>query len=146
MTHQPRKPSIEIGDYVSKEVEFSAVDIPISAATVGDTNPLHHDATYAATTRFGGLIASGAHVSALMLGMVGDYFADKGLNVGLEFTLKFQAPVRAGDKILMRWRVEEITPRLPLRGKLVKLQGEAVRHDGRIAVSASGMVLSLDEE
>ena len=37
------------------------------AAAVGDTNPVHHDAAFAATTRYGRLIASGPHTSALLL-------------------------------------------------------------------------------
>src|ERR1700728_1808649 len=89
-TTRSHKVPIEVGSCVSKEVDFNAADISAQAISTGDTNPLHHDARYAATTRFGGIIASGAHISALLLSMLGGYFADKGLHVGLEFILRFR--------------------------------------------------------
>jgi acyl dehydratase len=80
-----------------------------------------------------------------MLGLVGMYFADKGLNAGLEFTFRFQAPVRANEKILLGWRVSEITRKESLRANVIRLQGEAARHDGSIAILASGAVALFDK-
>lgn len=132
---------VAVGDQFAKRVRFDAESISAFAKTTGDLNPLHHDPDYAAGTRFGGIIASGSHVSALLMGMAAGYFADKGLNVGLDFTFRFQAPVRAGDEIELRWRVSSSMPKLSLKGDIVTLEGEAVRPDGIVAVVSGAHAL-----
>src|SRR5208283_3327009 len=114
-----------------------AEGIRIWAARIGDTNRLHHDAAYAATTRFGGIIASGGHVIALMLGMLAGYLADKGLNVGLEMTCRFETPIRAGETIRLQWRIVEVAPKSESGSRRIELQGNAMHLDGTIAVLAS---------
>ncbi|MDB5397447.1 MAG: hypothetical protein JWM91_4953 [Rhodospirillales bacterium] len=132
-----------IGDSFAKQVRFDASSIASFALLTGDTNPLHHDAIYAAQTRFGGIIASGSHITALMTGMVAGHFSDKGLNVGLDFSFRFQAPVRLNDLVQMRWTVTGRMPKMSLKGDIVTLEGEAVRSDGIVAVSATAHVLLL---
>jgi 3-hydroxybutyryl-CoA dehydratase len=127
----------EVGDSVSKELTFDAEGIRIWAARIGDTNRLHHDAAYAATTRFGGLIASGGHVVALMLGVLAGYFADKGLNVGVEISCRFQSPIRAGETIRVQWRIVEVGSPSGSGSRRIELQGNAVHRDGTVAVLAS---------
>ena len=134
-------PVIGVGDTFAKEVRFDAASIASFALSTGDANPLHHDAAYAAGTRFGGIIASGSHVSALLMGMVAGHFADKGTNVGLDFSFRFQAPVRVDDTILMRWTVTETMPKLSLKGDIITLEGAAVRSDGIIAVASTAHAL-----
>jgi 3-hydroxybutyryl-CoA dehydratase len=135
-----------VGDTFSKQVQFDGGSISSFALLTGDTNPLHHDAAYAAGTRFGGIIASGAHVTALLTGMVAGHFADKGLNVGLDFSFRFQAPVRLDDLVNMRWTMTGRMPKLSLKGDIVTLEGEAVRSDGIAAVSATAHVLLLETQ
>lgn len=130
--------SIEPGYSFTKEVHFDAASIAAFATLTGDTNPLHHDPVYATTTQFGGIIASGSHVTALMLGMVAGDAADHGFNVGLDFSFRFQAAVRAGDTILFRWTLTDRTPKPSLKGDIVTMQGEAIRPDGVVAVSSTG--------
>src|SRR5258708_2777477 len=113
---------MQIGDSFAKDVPFDQAGISAFALSTGDTNPLHHDSDYAACSRFGGIIASGSHVSALLLGMCAGWFSDKGENVGLEYKVRFRAPVRAGDMITLRWRVVAITPKESLKGDLVRLE------------------------
>jgi acyl dehydratase len=132
---------VAVGDSFSKHVRFDAAGIAAFARSTGDTNPLHHDPAYAATTRFGGIIASGSHVSALLMGMVAGHFADQGMNVGLDFCFKFQAPVRVNDTVEMRWRVTQSMPKLSLKGDIVTLEGEAIRSDGIVAVAATAHAL-----
>jgi len=133
-----------VGDAFTQSVHFDADSIAAFARSTGDTNPLHHDPAYAATTRFGGIIASGSHVAALLMGMAAGHFADKGLNVGLDFAFRFQAPVRLGDTVLMRWTITQSMPKLSLKGDIVTLEGEAIRSDGIVAVSCSGHALLLN--
>jgi acyl dehydratase len=49
---------------------------------VGDTNPIHHDPEFAASSRYGRLIASGTHATALLLGLTASYFSKKGSMIG----------------------------------------------------------------
>jgi len=135
-----------VGDTFSKQVRFDGHSISSFALLTGDTNPLHHDAEYAAGTRFGGIIASGAHVTALLTGMVAGHFADKGLNVGLDFSFRFQAPVRLDDLVNLRWTMTGRMPKLSLRGDIITLEGEAIRSDGIVAVSATAHVLLLNSK
>jgi acyl dehydratase len=129
---------MQVGDSFAKDVMFDRAGISAFAQMTGDTNPLHHDADYAARTRFGGIIASGSQVLALLSGMAAGYFAEKGVNVGLDFTFRFLAPMPADDNATLRWRVTGITPKPSLKGDIVALEGEAVRSDGTVSVSASG--------
>jgi 3-hydroxybutyryl-CoA dehydratase len=133
-----------VGDTFSKQIRFDGHSISSFALLTGDTNPLHHDATYAAKTRFGGIIAAGSHVTALLTGMVAGHFADKGVNVGLDFSFRFQAPVRLNDLVNMRWTMTGRMPKLSLKGDIITLEGEAVRSDGIVAVSATAHVLMLE--
>ena len=135
-----------VGDTFSKQVQFDGASISSFALLTGDTNPLHHDPAYAAETRFGGIIASGAHVTALLTGMVAGHFADKGVNVGLDFSFRFQAPVRLDDLVNMRWTMTGRMPKLSLRGDVITLEGEAIRSDGIVAVSATAHVLLLSSK
>ena len=45
------------------------------AAAAGDTNPVHHAPTFAATTRYRRLIASGTHTTALLLGLTASHYS-----------------------------------------------------------------------
>src|SRR6201994_1580484 len=74
------------------------------------------------------------------------HFGDKGVNVGLDFSFRFQAPVRLDDMVNMRWTMTGRMPKLSLKGDIVTLEGEAVRSDGIVAVSATAHVLLLAQE
>lgn len=137
------KVAMTVGDSFCKSVKFDGHSIASFALLTGDSNPLHHDATYAAGTRFGGIIASGSHVTALLTGMVAGHFADKGLNVGLDFSFRFQAPIRLDDIVQMRWTMTGRMPKMSLKGDIVTLEGEAIRSDGIVAVSSTAHVLLL---
>ena len=128
---------MEIGDSVSKTAQFDAEGITAFARSTGDMNPLHHDPAVAAKSRFGGIIASGSHVSALLLGMLAGWFAQEPENVGLDYAVRFKAPVRDGDVVTMRWRIVAIEPKASLKGDIVRAEGEVVRTDGVVAVTAT---------
>ena len=60
-------------------------------AAAGDTNPVHHAPTFAATTRYRRLIASGTHTTAVLLGLTASHYSQHGAMVGLEFWCAFAA-------------------------------------------------------
>ncbi len=136
--------TIEVGETYSREVHFDAAGIAAFAASCGDTNPLHHDPAYAATTRFGGIIACGPHVTSLLMALTAAHFAPRGPGVGLGFTFRLRSAVHAGETVTMRWRVTAVTPKASLGGRLVQLEGEVVRPDGTVAVTATGETLAMD--
>jgi acyl dehydratase len=140
--HQPRV-GMTIGDNFFKQVRFDATSIASFALLAGDTNPLHHDAEFAKQTRFGGIIASGSHVTSLMSGMVAGHFSNKGLNVGLDFTFRFESPVHVDDTVLLRWTLANRMPKLSLKGDILTLEGQAIRSDGIVAVSATAHILLM---
>jgi acyl dehydratase len=134
---------IEVGEAFSREAHFDAANIAAFATSCGDTNPLHHDPDYAAASRFGGIIACGPHVTSLLMAMTAAHFAPRGPGVGLGFSFRLRSAVRAGETVVMRWRVVAVTPKASLGGTVIALEGEAVRPDGTVAVTATGEALAM---
>ena len=64
----------------------------------------------------------------------------------LDFSFRFQAPVRLDDLVNLRWTMTGRMPKLSLKGDIITLEGEAVRSDGIVAVSATGHVLLLNSK
>jgi acyl dehydratase len=139
------KGMLAIGAGVSKEVRFDAAGVAHEAARVGDTNPLHWDRAYAARTRFGGLIVSGAHVSSLMMGAAAGFFTEYGLNVALEFSFRFESAIPADDTVRLSWIVSQVREGGNGFGRVVELSGQALRSDGTLAVSATARVMLMPE-
>ena len=133
-----------VGEAFSKQVQFDAAGIAEFATLSGDTNPLHHDAAYAAKSRFGGIIASGPQVTSLLMAMVAAYLASRGPGVGLGFNFRLRSAVRAGELVTLRWKVTAVKEKRSLGGHVISLEGEAVRPDGTVAVIATGDVLGMD--
>jgi len=97
---------LEIGQTATYERTVTENDILMFAAVSGDTNPVHLDEEYAATTQFGQRIGhgmlTGAYVSAaLALNLPGPGSIYLGQN------LKFRSPVFIGDTITVELEVSE---------------------------------------
>jgi acyl dehydratase len=136
----------EIGETFQQSLIFDVESIRLFATMVGDTNPLHHDEDYARKTRFGGLIASGGHYSALMMGAVAKNLAMRSAGLGLEFTFQFRKAVHAGSIMKLEWRIVEIEPKASLNGHILTLEGKLIAPNGIVAVCATskGVVMPLD--
>ena len=94
----------------SSTVRLSPSAVATYAQAAGDDNPVHHDPSFAAATRFGRVIASGTHTTALLLGLTASHFSRKGAMVGLEFWVRFRRPVFADETIQLDWLVVRVTP------------------------------------
>ena len=125
----------------SSEVTLTPTMVAEYACAVGDTNPLHHDATFAASSRYGRLIASGTHTTALLLGLTASHFSKKGSMVGLEFWVRFRRPVFADETVQLEWLVIKVTPNEKLKGDVVDLRGRISGQNGETALGAQGRVL-----
>ena len=128
----------------SSEVTLTPALVGEYAHAVGDTNPVHHDPAFAASSRYGRLIASGTHTTALLLGLTASHFSQRGAMVGLEFWVRFRRPVYADETVRLEWLVVKVTPNEKLGGEVVELRGRITGADGRTALGAKGRVLVGD--
>ncbi len=130
-----------VGARMSHELRLDAPAIKAGALLVGDFNPLHHDEAFAARSRYGGLIASGAHTSALLAGLVSRGYgqAEHGARpvVGVDYSVQFRGPVRVDQVMRMEWMVESHEARRS--GTLVRMQGRIVdaADDALVALTAA---------
>ena len=115
------------------------------AYSVGDDNPVHHDPEFAARTRYGRVIASGTHTTALLLALTASHFSKKGAVVGLEFWVRFRRPVYADDTVRLEWLVVKVAANEKLRGEVVDLRGRIRNQDGQTVLGAKGRVLVTDQ-
>jgi acyl dehydratase len=131
-----------VGEQFGQRVTFDAKSIRAFATASGDFNPLHHDEAFARRSAFGALIASGTHVSALMMGLTATHFSQRCAPLGLQFTLRFVRAVLAGTTLDLRWTLTSLTPKASLRGNLAGLEGRA-RDDAGVVYVESDAVLLL---
>ena len=129
----------------SSEVTLTPATVGAYAHAAGDDNPVHHDPQFAASTRYGRLIASGTHTTALLLGLTASHFSKNGAMVGLEFWVRFRKPIYADETIRLEWLVVKVTPNERLNGDVVELRGRITGQDGQTALGAKGRVLVTDQ-
>lgn len=134
--------ALAVGQRFHKAFHFDEEGIRAFAAAAGDTNPLHHDREAAERSRYGGIIASGTHYTALMMGLVADYFAREGEAVGLEFSFQFKKAVPAGSTMLAEWTIIELDRNDKLGGYIVHLSG-TLKSGEIVHVTAAGKALSI---
>lgn len=129
----------------SSEITLTPAIVGAYARAAGDDNPVHHDPQFAASTRYGRLIASGTHTTALLLGLTASHFSKNGAMVGLEFWVRFRRPIYADETIRLEWLVVKVTPNDKLNGDVVELRGRIRGQDGQTALGAKGRVLVTDQ-
>jgi 3-hydroxybutyryl-CoA dehydratase len=82
-------------------------DIVMFAGISGDTNPVHLDAHFAAQTVFKGRIAHGMLSASFISTVLGTRLPGPGC-IYLSQSLKFRAPVKAGDTVTARVTVKHV--------------------------------------
>jgi 3-hydroxybutyryl-CoA dehydratase len=82
-------------------------DIVMFAGISGDTNPVHLDAHFADQTPFKGRIAHGMLSASFISTVLGTRLPGPGC-IYLSQTLKFRAPVKAGDTVTARVTVKDV--------------------------------------
>src|SRR3972149_553305 len=92
---------IRVGMTAETERTVTEDDILAFAANSGDANPLHVDASYAASTSFGGRLAHGAYQVGLASGLLGMRLPGRYvLLTGV--TARFPAPLRFPTTVRVR--------------------------------------------
>ncbi len=138
-------PRLRVGDHQELEVSLTAEEVVRCASLLGDRNPLHHDEEVARRSRFGGLIASGAHLGGLLGGLCATFTTAHWPGVGLETSFTFRRAARAGTTIVLRWEVAAVERSEKLGGDLVTLRGSIRdRTSGELLVEARGKMVSFD--
>ncbi|HEY4374213.1 MAG TPA: MaoC family dehydratase [Burkholderiales bacterium] len=132
---------VPVGEIFTRTVTLTTEGIHEFALAAGDMNPLHHDQMFAEASRFGGIIASGTHYVALIMGLVATHFTEQGREgAGMEFAFQLKKPVRAGDTITLRWQVAEVTPKQSLKGDILSLIGGITTQEGIEVMTCTGKV------
>jgi acyl dehydratase len=127
-------PSLQPGDKASRATTITDEMIRTFAELTGDSNPVHLDEAYAASTRFGRRIAHGMIAAGLISAALANDLPGPG-TVYVSQTLQFKAPVYPGDTITTTIEVKNVRADKPIvtlgtvcknqEGKVV-LEGEAV--------------------
>ena len=131
----------ESGTRFSQDAILDAQSIAEFASMVGDANPLHHDASYAASTRFGGVVASGPQTSAMLMALTATYFSRSAKMVGLEFSFRFLKPVFAGENVSLEWLIVRVEKTSTAGQQVIDLRGRMTNGRNETAVGAKGRVL-----
>ena len=123
------------GDSPIEVGPITVTDIVRFAGAGGDFNPLHHDEAVARAAGHPGLIAMGQMQAGMLARVITDRFPLADVR---EFRVRFEAPVRPGDELLL---TAAETGREPVEDSfLVHLELLAERDDGIIAVRGAAVV------
>jgi 3-hydroxybutyryl-CoA dehydratase len=116
------------GDAATFSKTITEADILLFAAVSGDNYPLHVDAEYAKTTRFGQRAAHGMLTASLLSTVTGMLLRKPG-GIYVEQQIRFKRPVFIGDTLTARTEVVELIPerrRMRVRAGVVNQRGETV--------------------
>jgi len=98
---------LAVGDAATLTRAVTAEGIREFVEATGDANPLHSDQTFAATTRFGEVIAPGMLTGGLLSAVIGTRLPGPG-TVYLSQSFRFLRPVYVGETITARVEVAEV--------------------------------------
>jgi len=127
------------GQSASLTRTVSAADVEGFAKVTGDTNPVHLDEAYAATTRFGRRIAHGMLAVSYISALLGTEFPGPG-TIYLSQNVSFLAPVYLGDTITATVTVSKFRAE---KGVLT-LVTECRNQDGVKVIDGMAVVLVTD--
>jgi acyl dehydratase len=134
-----------IGETCSKRYNFTAETIAAVSESLGDTNPVHIDPTFAAASRFNGLIASAGHSTGVFVSLLAEHFSKTHEAYGLEFNYKLKRAVPVGLNAICTWRVVDMRPSKKLGGDIVTLEGEVTDDAGTVYIAGSGALLVVSK-
>lgn len=124
---------LEVGMSDSFAKTVTEADVVLFAGITGDSNPIHINEEFAATTQFKGRIVHGEFTGGLISAVLGTRLPGPGA-IFVTHNLRFKAPVRIGDTVTATVTVREINherrrvildTQCTVKDKVV-VQGEAV--------------------
>ncbi|TCI00513.1 MaoC family dehydratase [Roseococcus sp. SYP-B2431] len=100
---------LSVGQTASFAKTITEADILLFSAVTGDTNPVHINAEFAATTMFKERIAHGMLSAGLISTVLGTRLPGPG-SIYLDQSLRFRAPVRIGATVTATVTVTALDP------------------------------------
>lgn len=128
MTYEP-------GASASRTKTFTDEDVRTFAHLTGDTNPVHLDADYAATTVFGQRIVHGMLTSALISAVLANDLPGPG-TIYLGQNLKFKKPVFIGDTITATVTISQVRA----ERKIVTFETTCTNQNGEVVIEGEATV------
>ena len=127
----------EIGATASRTKQITDEDVRLFAQVSGDTNAIHLDEAYAATTPFGRRIAHGLLTASLISAVIGNELPGVG-SIYLGQDLKFKAPVFIGDVVtatveIVRYREDK---------RIMTLRTTCTKVDGTLVIEGEAVVIA----
>ena len=132
---------ITIGQSALYSKTVTDQDVQMFAAVSGDVNPLHLDADFAATTRFGERIAHGMLTASFVSAALAMELPGPGC-IFMEQSLKFRLPVKIGDEIKVRLEVTDKND----RRKSVTLDCKAYNSNEKLVLTGTSVVIAPAEK
>lgn len=124
----PRR-CVHVGQRASLSRTFSPADLELFSQLTGDSNPLHLDPRYAASTPFGRPVVHGVLVNGLLSALLGTRMPGPGC-VLLHQNLRFPNPLYPGEEVLAEAEVTRVRMEVAFlavrcsAGEKVVLEGE----------------------
>lgn len=128
--------SLSVGQTASLTKTITEADISLFARVTGDFNPLHTNAEFAKTTRFGERIAHGLLAAGLISAVLGTQLPGPG-SIYLSQSLKFHKPVKIGDTITATVTVSSHDA----KKRIVTLETICHNQDGVVVLSGEAVLL-----
>jgi 3-hydroxybutyryl-CoA dehydratase len=128
---------LTIGDTASRTKQIRDEDIRAFAQITDDTNPVHLDDEYAATTTFGRRIAHGMLTASIISAVLANDLPGPG-TIYLGQDIKFKAPVFVDDTITAT--VEVVKYREDRR--IATLRTTCVNQDGVLVIDGEAVVIA----
>ena len=126
----------ELGSYTVSEEQI------LTFAREFDPQPFHVDRALAAESIYGGIIASGLHTASIFMRLLYDGLLCRSASMGSpgQDELRWLRPVRPGDTLTARGKVEELIPSKskPDRG-LVRKSYEVLNQHGEKVMTMRGL-------
>lgn len=134
------------------EQEFTSVgrtvteaDVVMFAGLSGDYNPLHTDATFAASTPFKQRIAHGMLGASISTGLGQTLGIFEGTTLALMAqTFEYKAPIFFGDTVRLKLTVKELKPSSKGGKGVVSFQSDIVKQDETVVTTGSWVVMFRD--
>ena len=135
----PRFDELAVGQVASLVTVVDEARIRAFAEVSGDTNPMHLDPAFGGRTRFGGPVAHGMLSASFVSAVIGTRLPGPGA-IYMSQSLRFTAPVRAGDSIMARVEVIELYP----DRRRVRLATTCANQLGQIVVEGEALLVMDD--
>lgn len=129
--------NLKVGDHASRTKLITDEAVQDFARATGDTNPVHLDEAYAATSRFGRRIAHGMLTGSLISAILGNDLPGPGtVYLGQDF--KFKAPVFIGDTVtasveLVKYREDK---------RIATFRTTCINQDGALVLEGEAVVIA----